>query len=483
MTSIRALEFFSGIGGLHFGFNASNADGQVLESFDMNQQANDTYKLSFGKSPVSRGIDRLTVKEIEKYNANCWLMSPPCQPYTRGGKLLDDQDNRAKPLLHLLDQLEKMSTPPQYLFLENVKNFETSRSRHRLVTLLHKMGYVFRECLLAPYNFGVPNDRLRYFLMARLRSSFGAATTVSASIDDKTILNHDFDPEKEIIYTTWPFPAFVEDPKKSVYQYPFNIPELHLFLDEDKKDEKDYLLSRQLILERPNFRFDILQPSSTRSACFTKAYGSHHVAGGGSLLQTQKMDQTEYDFGNSESIVELGLRFLTPTEVARIHVFPLDERHDSLNPFESLNSIGGGDVSKAEQSTNSTLTTVRPFNPRVTQGPKGPFLRFPDKLKAIQRYKLLGNSLNVWVVAELLRGVLFADHPGAPQPEHQSIDITTESNTSIDAQSAATGSNDNVAVSNGGKHDMTALEEESSKIQDKPQEDKTARETKRARVD
>ncbi|KAG9063809.1 tRNA (cytosine-5-)-methyltransferase [Linnemannia hyalina] len=128
MTSIRALEFFSGIGGLHFGFNASGANGQVLESFDMNQQANDTYKLSFGKSPISRGIDRLMVKDIEKYNANCWLMSPPCQPYTRGGKLLDDQDNRAKPLLHLLDQLEKMKTPPQYLFLENVKNFEVRKA-------------------------------------------------------------------------------------------------------------------------------------------------------------------------------------------------------------------------------------------------------------------------------------------------------------------------------------------------------------------
>lgn len=38
--------------------------------------------------------------------------------------MLDDQDNRAKPLLHLLNQLEKMKTPPIYLFLENVKNFE-----------------------------------------------------------------------------------------------------------------------------------------------------------------------------------------------------------------------------------------------------------------------------------------------------------------------------------------------------------------------
>ncbi|KAG0061834.1 tRNA (cytosine-5-)-methyltransferase [Linnemannia elongata] len=472
MTSIRALEFFSGIGGLHFGFNASGANGQVLESFDMNQQANDTYKLSFGKSPISRGIDRLMVKDIEKYNANCWLMSPPCQPYTRGGKLLDDQDNRAKPLLHLLDQLEKMKTPPQYLFLENVKNFETSRSRQRLVTLLHKMGYVFRECLLAPYNFGVPNDRLRYFLMARLRSSFDVSTSATSTTQDNTDSKPEkFDPETEIIYTSWPLPAFVEEPRKNLQQHTFNIPELQKFMDEDEKDGKDYLLSRQLILERPNFRFDILQPSSTRSACFTKAYGSHHVAGGGSLLQTQKMDQQEYDFSNSESIADLGLRFLTPTEVARIHVFPLDEKHGSPNPFESTtitSTVESGPTS--EHSSGDSLTAVRPFNPRLAQRPEGPFLRFPDKLKALQRYKLLGNSLNVWVVAELLRGVLFAEHPGAPRPKYQPADDG-------DGES-------NAKSSNGGKHDITTSEEEvSNKAQDDPQEDESAREAKRARVD
>ncbi|KAF9930745.1 tRNA (cytosine-5-)-methyltransferase [Mortierella alpina] len=252
MSTIRALEFFSGIGGLHFGFNASGVEGSVLESFDMNQQANETYKLSFGKTPVSRGIDRLTVKDIEKYKANCWLMSPPCQPYTRGGKLLDDQDNRAKPLLHLLDELEKMTTPPTFLFLENVKNFETSRSRERLVTLLHKMGYVFRECLLAPHNFGVPNDRLRYFLMARLRSSFQPLSSPPASSSKEA---EPFNPDTEVVYATWPFPAFVEDPKTSVEQHPFHTPTLEKFLDQDESAAKDYLLSRQLILERPNFRF------------------------------------------------------------------------------------------------------------------------------------------------------------------------------------------------------------------------------------
>ncbi|KAG0360466.1 tRNA (cytosine-5-)-methyltransferase [Gamsiella multidivaricata] len=389
---IRALEFFSGIGGLHFGFNASGAKGKVLESFDMNQQANDTYRLSFGKTAVS--------------------------PYTRGGKLLDDQDNRAKPLLHLLDQLEKMATPPTYIFLENVKNFETSRSRERMVRLLHKMGYVFRECLLAPHNFGVPNDRLRYFLIARSRSSFKEATPRSSTpaVDSAA---QTFDPEKEIIYTTWPLPAFVEDPNISIRQYPFNIPVLRYFLDQEENETKDYLLSRQLILERPNFRFDILRPSSNRSSCFTKAYGSHHVASGGGLLQTLKMDQTEYDFGNSESIAELGLRFFTPTEVARLHAFPLKEERGSECALETDDTN--------EQGSNvdpRTLTTIRVYSPKLAQESNGPYLQFPAKLKALQRYKLLGNSLNVWVVAELLRGVLFADHPGNPLPIYRAEDMT-----------------------------------------------------------
>lgn len=124
------------------------------------------------------------------------------------------------------------------------------------MTLLDKMGYVFRECLLAPYNFGVPNDRLRYFLMARLRSSFDTSATVVSTAQDRTASKAErFNPETEIIYNSWPLPAFVEDPRMSLQQHTFSILDLQKFMDENEEDGKDYLLSRQLILERPNFRF------------------------------------------------------------------------------------------------------------------------------------------------------------------------------------------------------------------------------------
>ncbi|KAF8943304.1 hypothetical protein BGZ52_011771 [Haplosporangium bisporale] len=119
------------------------------------------------------------------------------------------------------------------------------------------------------------------------------------------------------------------------------------------------------------------------------------------------MDQTEYDFSKSESIADLGLRFFTPTEVARLHVFPLEE----ARIIEGVQDSNAVDIAK------DTVTSVRSFQPHLVQS-QGPFLKFPPKLKAIQRYKLLGNSLNVWVVAELLRGILFAEHEGSPQPEY-----------------------------------------------------------------
>ena len=75
-------------------------------------------------------IDSLSLKDFVPSSssslghAHLWLMSPPCQPYTRLGKQLDTQDPRAKGLLHLASLLSELPTPPLYVFLENVQGFE-----------------------------------------------------------------------------------------------------------------------------------------------------------------------------------------------------------------------------------------------------------------------------------------------------------------------------------------------------------------------
>lgn len=133
----------------------------------MNDAANQCYKATFDLTPSNRSIAALQAQELDRLAANCWVMSPPCQPFTRGGSLKDDADPRSQPLLHLIDLLPTLTKPPEYLMVENVKNFETSASRERLVNALVSLKYHVSEFLLTPWQFGMPNHRLRYYLVAR----------------------------------------------------------------------------------------------------------------------------------------------------------------------------------------------------------------------------------------------------------------------------------------------------------------------------
>lgn len=138
----------------------------MIAAYDNNRVANEVYKHNFGLSPISVNLEHISTAQFSKLTADCWLLSPPCQPYTRGGKLLDDEDLRATGLLHLIKVLGEMPEPPKYLFLENVLNFEKSRSRNALIKVLAERGYKVEEFLVSPNDLwvAIPNGRLRYYL-------------------------------------------------------------------------------------------------------------------------------------------------------------------------------------------------------------------------------------------------------------------------------------------------------------------------------
>ncbi|CAG8516387.1 6181_t:CDS:2 [Ambispora gerdemannii] len=400
-NEIKCLEFFSGIGGMHYAFNTSGVKGKIVASFDLNIVANSVYRFNFGTNPVTTSIEVLKTVDVEKYGANCWLMSPPCQPYTRGGNNLDDKDTRAKPLLRLIELLLQLREPPCYIFLENVVNFEKSKSREKLVCQLIRMNYEIHECILSPLQFGIPNDRKRYYLMARKKDS-------ETRNCDEEVLDYLSNAE---IYASWPFPYMLKG-NESINT---DIPPLSDFLEntntdsglDDEKFMELHKVHEKYILKRFNFKYDIVQASHCKSSCFTKAYGSHHVIGSGSFLQTKKIEVTEYDFANPISLLELGLRFFTPLEVARLHAFPIkpvETQHETSENSSMQNIFFAKDPENATIMSN----IPRAFNPKLLVSSINPiYLEFPDDIRIIQRHRLLGNSLNVWVVAELFRCVLF----------------------------------------------------------------------------
>lgn len=79
----RILEFYSGIGGMRYSLMKAGIDAEVIEAFDINDTANDVYEHNFGHRPFQGNIQNLSAIELDKYKADAWLLSPPCQPYTR----------------------------------------------------------------------------------------------------------------------------------------------------------------------------------------------------------------------------------------------------------------------------------------------------------------------------------------------------------------------------------------------------------------
>lgn len=128
----------------------------------------------------------------------------------------------------------------------------------------------------------------------------------------------------------------------------------------------DNFLIPDKLLKRGNL-LDICYKDSKRSCCFTKAY-SHYVEGTGSVFTDASPENVEkcykkantFEVGSPEfveTLKEIKLRWFTPKEVASLMSFPK-------------------------------------------------YYNFPENISMKQCYRLLGNSVNVKVITELLK-VLF----------------------------------------------------------------------------
>ncbi|CAN8252277.1 unnamed protein product [Cochlearia groenlandica] len=374
----RVLEFYSGIGGMRYSLMASGVVAEVVEAFEINDVANDVYQHNFGHRPYQGNIQSLTFVELDKYNADAWLLSPPCQPYTRQGLQRHSGDARASSFLNILELIPHTSKPPQMLFVENVVGFETSDTHMEMIDTLTKLDYVTQEFILSPLQFGVPYSRPRYFCLAKRKPmSFKSQHNNNKLIWSPDPLYGRGDDQAELVKCE------TEKGLENLLQFQFCEP-VEKFLEstahvdgepssfdgsengfKDCFGQKDnsitdpvqpYLVPLSLI-ERWGNAMDIVYPDSKRCCCFTKSY-YRYVKGTGSLLATVQPKIK----GKETCLKEQRLRYFTPREVANFHSFPED--------FE-----------------------------------------FPSQISLRQRYAMLGNSLSVAVVSPLLRYLFDSSSP------------------------------------------------------------------------
>ncbi|XP_028933375.1 tRNA (cytosine(38)-C(5))-methyltransferase isoform X1 [Ornithorhynchus anatinus] len=344
---------------------------------------------SFSGVAAAQGI---SLQEFDRLSFDVMLMSPPCQPFTRTGLRGDAADGRTKSFLYLLRILPRLRKPPRYILLENVKGFEGSATRDLLVQTIEKCGFQYQEFLLSPTSLGIPNSRLRYFLIAKLQSSpfpfqvrgqiltefpepgsgnsprrevavaGGSERAAEPGKEENTeprCRSADGTPRPGREAVLFKLETAEEMQRKRQRDGDLSVEMLRGFLEEDSGPSRYFLPPKPLL--RYGLLLDVVKPTCRRSTCFTKGYGSY-VEGTGSVLQTAEEVQIEDVYEALETLPEeeklrklatLKLRYFTPREIANLHGFP-------------------------------------------------PEFGFPEQISTKQRYRLLGNSLNVLVVAKLI---------------------------------------------------------------------------------
>jgi len=281
----KLLELFAGIGGATVAFH-NFVD--VVAAVDINDNAKSVYQTNFSHPYLTLSIESLSASRLQAFNADIWWMSPPCQPFTRRGLHRDDMDTRSNALKNLIDVLDIAG--PAILMLENVIGFQKSKMHRRLVTKLKSCDYDIHEYRFCPTDFGIPNNRPRYYLIA---SKTPVQRLSFRSLKPKKLLD---------------------------------------YMD-DNVDER-FWIDRELLGGKIN-GLNIVTPKSDSSICFTSAYGRWMKISGSFIQDGER------------------IRRFTPREILRIFGFP--------------------------------------------EG-----FKLPTTLNDSQLWKLIGNSISVFVVQRLL---------------------------------------------------------------------------------
>lgn len=162
---IKYIDLFAGIGGIRLGvsnaLHKAGIDSKCVLSSEIDEKACETYRMNFGESPSG---DIHEIIEIEPFDM--LLGGFPCQPFSYAGKRQGFGDTRGTLFFEVERILDKYK--PKAFLLENVRGLYThdnGRTFETIMEKLHALGYGTYELLLNSSDFGVPQNRVRLYIL------------------------------------------------------------------------------------------------------------------------------------------------------------------------------------------------------------------------------------------------------------------------------------------------------------------------------
>lgn len=170
---MRAVDFFCGAGGMSYGLHLAGI--QVLGGIDNSEDCGKTYAANIaGAKYIKHDIATLSAPELGRELDLCRgdpdLLFAGCSPCQFWSKIRTDKtksEKSARLLRHFQKFIEYFS--PGLVLMENVPGLYRRTQESILpefLQFLRRQGYVWADGVVNANHYGVPQNRMRYLLLA-----------------------------------------------------------------------------------------------------------------------------------------------------------------------------------------------------------------------------------------------------------------------------------------------------------------------------
>lgn len=171
MDKIRFVDLFAGIGGIRLAFEQAaqlmHLKTECVLSSEIDEDSKFVYSTNFSEVPLG------DIKEIKTLPEHDVLIAGfPCQSFSYAGKKEGFGDTRGTLFFEIVRLID--THKPKAFIFENVRGLYTHEQGKTLKTIKHEMqkrGYSFDALLLNSANFGLPQNRVRLYLIGFLNKS------------------------------------------------------------------------------------------------------------------------------------------------------------------------------------------------------------------------------------------------------------------------------------------------------------------------
>ena len=109
--------------------------------------------------------------DIAELNPDVIIGGPPCQPWSKSGRRLGDDDPRAK--LTEAYGIIVAAAKPRYFVMENVQEIRDSKVFRRMKLIVRRAGYGLTEIIVNTSDFGTAQNRDRFLCVGALGEADG----------------------------------------------------------------------------------------------------------------------------------------------------------------------------------------------------------------------------------------------------------------------------------------------------------------------